>query len=252
MLKTRIMPTLLYKDLGLIKSIKFDSWRRVGAPLQAIKVFNLREVDELIFLDISATNAGREPDFALIDELADYCFMPMTVGGGVRTIEHVRKLLKVGADKVSLNSIVPDNMSLITEIANKFGSQCVVVSIDAKRNGKGGHEAYTHSGKTATGRKPENIARQAEESGAGEILLTSIDNDGTMEGYDLELIKKVSDSISIPLIASGGCGSFEHMLQALATAKASAVAAASIYYYTEQTPLEAKRYLEANGIKVRI
>jgi len=252
MLKTRIIPILLYKDLGLVKGIKFDSWRRVGSAMQAIKVYNLREVDEMVFLDITATVNNCQPDFDLIDELADDCFMPMTVGGGVRTIEHVRRLLEVGADKVAINSIAVENPDLINEASKKFGAQCVVVSIDAKKTNDGQYEVYTHSGTKPSGLSPVKLAKQVESLGCGEILLTSIDRDGTMDGYDSDLIRSVTESVSIPVIASGGAGNYEHMLNALVEGKASATAAASIFHFTQQTPLEAKRYLFDNGIRVRL
>ena len=253
MLKVRIIPTLLYKDVGLVKGISFDSWRRVGSAMQAVKVYNMREVDELVFLDITATQEGRHPDFELVDELADECFMPMTVGGGVRTIDDVRRLLRVGADKVALNTSGVENPELVRQVAERFGSQCAVVSIDAKRSKDNrNYEVYTYSGTHPTGINPVNLAQKVEEMGAGEILLTSIDRDGTMNGYDIELIGSVSNSISIPVIASGGAGNYEHMFQALTQGKASAVAAASIFHYTEQTPLEAKHYLAKRGIPVRL
>lgn len=252
MLKVRVMPTLLFKDVGLVKGVSFDSWRRVGSAMQAIKVYNMREVDELVFLDITATRDGRPPDFGSVDELADECFMPMTVGGGVQTIDDVRRLLQVGADKVSINTAAVELPELIKEIAEKFGSQCVVVSIDAKRLSNGKYEVYTHAGTKPTGLDPVDLARQVEKLGAGEILITSIDRDGTMTGYDIELTMRVSEVVSIPVIASGGGGTYEHMLQALVEGKASAVAAASIFHFTEQTPLEAKRYLSDRGIRVRL
>jgi cyclase len=251
MLKTRIMPTLLYKDVGLVKGVGFDSWRRVGSAMQAVKVYNLREVDELILLDIRATLDGRGPDLAMVDELADECFMPLTVGGGVRTIEDVRQLLMVGADKVSLNTAAVETPQLIREIRDRFGSQCAVVAIDARREPDGTYQVLTHSGTRPTGRDPAEVALLAELMGAGEILLTSIDRDGTMQGYDLDLTHRVTSAVSIPVIASGGAGSYEHMADVLRQGKASAVAAASIFHFTEQTPLEAKRYLKSQGFPVR-
>lgn len=252
MLKVRIIPTLLYKDVELVKGIGFDSWRRIGSAMQAIKVYNMREVDELVFLDITATQEGRHPDFELIDELADECFMPMTVGGGIRTVEDVRTLLKVGADKVAINTAAVENIELIKEVAKKFGSQCVVVSIDVKRHDNGKYEVFTHSGTQPTGIDPIILSKKVADMGAGEILLTSIERDGAMVGYDIELIRNVSKSISIPVIASGGAGEYEHMYQAITQGKASAVAAASIFHFTQQTPLEAKKYLSKHGIHVRL
>ena len=250
--KVRIMPTLLHKDVGLIKGIGFDSWRRVGSAMQAIKVYNMREVDELVFLDITATRDNRSPDFQTIDELADECFMPMTVGGGIRSVEDVRGLLKVGADKISINTAAVENPSLITQISERFGAQCVVVSIDFKKKEDGSYEVYTHSGTKPTGREPVEFAEECARRGAGEILLTSIDRDGTMTGYDVELTARVCESVSVPVIASGGAGNYEHMAQVLIEGKASAIAAASIFHFTQQTPLEAKVYLREKGIRVRL
>jgi cyclase len=251
MIKVRIIPTLLSKDFGLVKGIAFDSWRRVGTAMQAVKVYNMREVDELVFLDIAATPQGRPPDFELVDDLADECFMPMTVGGGVRTLEDVRHLLRVGADKISLNTAAMENPELISQIAATFGCQCVVVSIDFRRQNNGKAEVYTHCGTQATGVEPLAMARRVEQLGAGEILLTSIDRDGTMTGYDVEVTRQVSQAVSIPVIASGGAGNYEHMAEVLRDGKASDVAAASIFHFTQQTPLEAKRYLAKQGFHMR-
>jgi cyclase len=251
-IKTRVIPTLLYKNFTLVKGVRFDSWRRVGSLLQAVKVYRLREVDELIFLDISATQEGRSPDFRLIDDFADECFMPLTVGGGVRTVEDVKTLLRCGADKVAINSAATEEADLIQEAARKFGSQCIVVSIDVRRSGDGRYEVFSRSGTKPTGKEPRLFAKEVEERGAGEILLTSIDRDGTMEGYDSELTQSVADAVSIPVIASGGAGSYDHMLEVLVKGKASAVAAASIYHFTQMTPLEAKHFLREKDIQVRI
>ena len=250
MLKVRVLPTLLYKELGLVKSIQFDSWRRVGAVMQSVKVYNLREVDELVFLDIAATAEGRGPDFELVDEIADECFMPLTVGGGVRTVEDVRHLLAVGADKVAINSAARDD-KLIEDVAQTFGSQALVASIDVRREPTR-LVAFTHAGTRAIEQNPVEFARHLEQLGAGEILLTSIDRDGTMSGYDLDLIASVTAAVSIPVIASGGAGTFQDMADAIQTGGASALAAASMFHYTEQTPLEAKRFLGARGIPVRM
>lgn len=252
MLKIRVMPTLLFKDVGLVKGVSFESWRRVGSAMQAVKVYNMREVDELVFLDITATRDERPPDFETVDELADECFMPLTVGGGVRTLEHVRRLLQVGADKVAINTAAVETPPLIRQAAEQFGSQCVVVSLDVRRHPGGAYEVYTHAGTKATGQDPVTLAQAAEALGAGEILLTSIDRDGTMTGYDIELTRRVCEAVSIPVIASGGAGSYEDMAQVLREGKASAVAAASIFHFTQQTPLEAKRYLSEQGFRVRL
>jgi imidazole glycerol-phosphate synthase subunit HisF len=211
----------------------------------------MREVDELLFLDIAATAEGRDPDFDTVDELADECFMPLTVGGGVRTVEHVGRLLRVGADKVSLNTAAVEDPEIVGSAAARYGTQCVVVSIDVRRAGD--HlEVFTHAGTRATGLHPVDVARTAEQRGAGEILLTSIDRDGTMEGYDIPLIAAVAEAVGIPVIASGGAGTYAHMAEALASGGASAVAAASVFHFTEQTPLEAKQYLKAAGFPVRV
>jgi cyclase len=178
--------------------------------------------------------------------------MPLTVGGGVRSVDDVRRLLQVGADKIALNTAAIETPELVRQLAERFGSQCVVVSIDARRKADGTHEVFSHSGTRPTGRAPAELARQLESLGAGEILLTSIDRDGTLEGYDLELIRGVSAAVSIPVIASGGAGSYQHMADALTVGGASAVAAAAMFHFTEQTPLEAKRYLASVGLRVRV
>ncbi|MEQ9667159.1 glycosyl amidation-associated protein WbuZ [Coleofasciculus sp. G2-EDA-02] len=252
MLKVRVMPTLLFKNFGLVKGIQFNSWRRVGSVMQAVKVYNMREVDELVFFDIGATLEGRNPDFETIDEIADECFMPLTVGGGVTGIEDVRRLLQVGADKVAINTAVLLKPELILLAAQEFGSQCVVVSIDAKRQLDGTYEVFTHAGTQSTGKDPVALAKEIEALGAGEILLTSIDCDGMMTGYDLELIKSVSYAVSIPVIASGGAGTYDHLALALVEGGASAVAGASMFHFTQQTPLEAKHFLNEQGINVRL
>jgi cyclase len=246
------MPTLLFKDVGLVKGVKFDSWRRVGSVMQSVKVYNMREVDELVFLDITATQEGRRPDFETVDEIADECFMPLTVGGGIATLEDVRRLLQVGADKVAINTASVTNPKLVSEVARTFGSQCAVISIDVRRVDDGRFEVFTQAGTNATGQDPAEHARDVEHRGAGEILLTSIDADGTMAGYDIELVRRVVDAVSIPVIASGGAGSYADMAAALLDGGAAAVAAASIFHFTEQTPLEAKHYLRERGIPVRL
>lgn len=251
MLKTRIIPTLLYKDFGLVKGVRFDSRRHVGSPMQTIKVYNMRDVDEIVFLDVSATVNDRPPDFHLIDDLADDCFMPMTVGGGVRQVDDVRRLLQVGADKVAVNTALIERPSVVQEAAAHFGSQCVVASIDTRQAPDGSQHVWIRSGTVSTDLDPVEVARTAEALGAGEILLTSIDRDGTMEGYDLETVHRVSAAVSIPVIASGGAGSYDDMAKVL-EAGASAVAAASIFHFTHQTPKEAKLHLGRQGLPVRV
>jgi len=220
--------------------------------MQAIKVYNLRGVDELIFLDITATLQGRRPEFALIDDLADECFMPLTVGGGVRSVEDVRGLLEVGADKVAVNTAAVEYPELVQEGADRFGSQCIVVSIDTKIGSDGRNTVWTRSGTQPTGRDPVELAVEVAEHGAGEILLTSIDRDGTMDGYDLAMIREITQAVSIPVIASGGAGNYEHMARAILDGESSAVAAASMFHFTEQTPREAKVYLREQNIPVRL
>jgi len=251
MLKTRIIPTLLWKDISLVKGVSFDSWRRIGSIMPAIKVYNTRDVDELVLLDITATQEDRDPDYESLQEYSQECFVPLTVGGGLKNLDQVRGLLRSGADKVAINSAAYDRPNFIKEAAERFGSQCIVASVDAKRRDDGSHECYSHSGGKAAGKEPAAWCRELEQLGAGEILLTSIDRDGTMEGYDIELIRNVAKSVAIPVIASGGAGNFRHMLEALDQGGASAVAAASIFHFTEQTPAEMKKYLSEKGQPMR-
>jgi cyclase len=250
MLKTRIIPTLLWKDFGLVKGIGFDSWRRVGSVVPSIKVYNQRDVDELILLDITATKENKIPDMESIEEFSRECFVPLTVGGGIRQITHVQKLLRAGADKICLNSITYTNPELVTSSSQVHGAQCVVVSIDARKNGDS-WECFSHNGQMPTGRDVANHAKEMEERGAGELLITSIERDGTMTGYDLELIAAVSSRVKIPVIASGGAGNYKHMIDAVKHAGASAVAASSIFHFTERTPKEAKKQMGKEGIPVR-
>lgn len=251
MLKTRIIPTLLWKNFGLVKGIGFDSWRRVGPVLPAIKVYNTRDVDELMLLDITASQEKTAPDWDSLHDFADECFVPFTVGGGITSIEHIRQLLRAGADKVSINTAAYADPRLVEDAARRFGAQCIIASIDARRTEEGRYLCYSHSGTVATGRYADDWARELAARGAGEILLTSIERDGTMQGYDLGLIASVVRAVNVPVIASGGAGNYDHMRQAITEAGASAVAAASIFHFTEQTPAEAKAALEAAGIPVR-
>ena len=250
MLKTRIIPTLLWKDTTLVKGVGFDSWRRVGTIIPSIKVYNTRQVDELIVLDITATAQGREPDYLSIKEFAGECFVPLTFGGGVKSLDSIKKLLRHGADKVSVNSAIYDNPGIIEKGVKKFGTQCIVASIDVKKEGDE-YICFSHSGSINTQKKLVDIVQMVYDLGVGEILITSIEQDGTMEGYDIDLIRLVSERVNIPVIASGGAGNYNHMYQALLDGKADAVAAASIFHFTEQTPLEAKKYLQGRGIAVR-
>jgi len=252
MLKVRVIPTLLWKQFGLVKGVGFDSWRRVGPVLPAIRVYNQRDVDELILVDIVAQGTGDEPDFESIDDFGQDCFVPLTVGGGITRLDQVQRLLRAGADKVSINSAAYENPALISQIAARFGAQCVVASIDVRADANGGWSCFSHAGRTQAGREVVAWAREVEDRGAGEILLTSIDRDGAMEGYDLPLIEAVANAVRIPVIASGGAGNYGHMIEAVEQAGASAVAAASIFHFTEQTPAEAKAALAAAGIPVRM
>jgi cyclase len=249
-LKVRVIPTLLWKDYGLVKGVRFDSWRRVGSVLPAIKVYNARDVDELVLLDITASAQERSPDDESVTEFADECFVPLTVGGGIRTHAQIVALLRAGADKVSLNTSLFAEPHLVDEAARKFGSQCVVASLDV-RQADGGYTCMSHAGTRDTGREPVAFARELVERGAGEILLTSVDRDGTMTGYDLELTSRVAAAVPIPVIASGGAGTYAHLVDAVVQAGASAVAAASMFHFTEQTPAEAKAAMLAAGIPVR-
>ncbi len=251
MLKVRIIPTLLWKQFGLVKGVGFNSWRRVGPVLPAIKVYNQREVDELVLVDVVAHQSDEDPDFESIDEFGQDCFIPLTVGGGITCIEQVQRLLRAGADKVAVNTATYANPDLVSTIASRHGAQCVVASVDVRRDGNGGWKCYSHAGQLPTGRDVVSWVRELEDRGAGEILITSIERDGTMSGYDLDLIAAVVSAVNIPVIASGGAGNYQHMVEAVLQAGASAVAAASIFHFTEQTPAEAKKALAAAGIPVR-
>lgn len=252
MLKVRVIPTLLWKQFGLVKGVAFDSWRRVGSVLPAIKVYNQREVDELILVDIVAHRSDDELDFESIDEFGRDCFVPLTVGGGITRIEQVQKLLRAGADKVSVNTAAYSRPELVSEIAKRHGAQCVVASIDVRRNpGDGEWQCCSQAGQHPTGREVCEWAREIEDRGAGEILITSIERDGTLQGYDLALVEAVATTVKIPIIASGGAGTYQHMIDVVKNAGASAVAAASMFHFTEQTPAGAKAAMQAAGIPVR-
>jgi cyclase len=219
--------------------------------MQAVKVYNLRNVDELVFLDVTATIEGRGPDLDLVDDLADECFMPFAVGGGVRTVDDVRALLSVGADKVVIGTAALERPEIVREASERFGAQCVVVSIDVRRTGA--HvETCTRSGTVGTGRDPVEVAREMEALGAGELLVQSVDRDGVMDGYDVETVRAIAGAVSVPVIASGGAGTFDHMVEAVRDGGASAVAAGAMFHFTEQTPMEAKQYLGEHGFPVRV
>ena len=245
MLATRVIPVVLARDQQAVKGQGFDSWRSVGHLRQAIRVYEMRGVDELILLDIAATPDDREPDFAFVREFAGEFFCPVTVGGGVRTLEHFRQLLANGADKVAINTAAVETPELITQAAEKFGSQAVVVSIDVRLG-----MVWTQSGKRPSSHAPAAFARMVQDRGCGEILLNSVERDGTLNGYDLGLIQDVASSVRIPVVAVGGAGTYEHLRQAIA-AGAHAVAAGAMWAFTDATPAGAAEYLALHGIPVR-
>ncbi len=231
MLTTRVIPCLLLKKSALVKTVKFKNPSYVGDPINAIRIYNEKEVDELILLDITATVEGRKPPFKIVSEIASECFMPVAYGGGIRSIEDVKDLFSLGIEKVCLNSYAVENPNFVSAIADKFGNQSVVVSIDVKKSAWGGYKAYTHGGRESTRLKPVELAVQMEAAGAGEIMLTSIDRDGTMTGYDVDLIKSVSGAVGVPVIAAGGAGKVEDFGIAVKQGGASAVAAGSMVVY---------------------
>lgn len=245
-LAVRIIPTLLTRGRTLVKGVAFDSWRSVGVAHQAVRIHSMRGVDELVMLDIGATPEGRGPDLQLVEELADTCFMPLSVGGGVRTVEDVNKLLRAGADKVIIGSAAIEDPDLIRQCADRFGSQAIVVSIDYRHR-----SVAIRCGTKQIQQRPEFIAMVMEERGAGEIMLTNITLEGAMGGYDLETIANTSSAVSIPVIAHGGCGTYAHMLNAI-IAGANAVAAGSMFQFTDQTPRGAAEYLKQHNIEVRL
>jgi cyclase len=250
-LKVRVIPTLLWRDYGLVKGVRFDSWRRVGPVLPAIKVYNARDVDEIVLVDIVATVQGNTPDPFSISDFADECSVPLTVGGGITRLDQIAALLQAGADKVSINTAAVCFPGIISSAANEFGSQCIVVSIDARRDDRGKFRCMTRCGTFDSGREVVEWAKEATARGAGEILLTSVDRDGTMQGYDLELIEAVAAAVDVPVIASGGAGSYAHCVDAVVVGGASAVAAATIFHFTELTPAGVKDALNASGVPVR-
>lgn len=251
MLKIRVMPTLLYRGSGLVKGIGFDSWRPIGAAIQAVRVFALREVDELVFLDIAATGEGRPPDVELIGEMADACRMPLAVGGGITTLDDIQRLLVAGADKVVIGTAALRDPDLVSRASARFGAQCVVVALDCRRRADGGHEVYARCGREATGRDAVAVAREMERAGAGELIATSIERDGTMTGYDLDLVRAIASAVRIPVIASGGAGDGDHCVAAV-RAGAAAVAAGAMFQFTEQTPIAVKHRLVDAGIPARL
>lgn len=231
MLKPRVIPCLLMMDGSLVKTRTFKDPVYVGDPINAIRIFNEKEVDELVLLDISATSQWREPDFERIAEIASECFMPVAYGGAVRTLDQVRKLLRLGVEKVVVNTALHANPKFVREAAETFGSQAIVASIDVRKKLFGRYEVFTESATKPTGLEPVAFAKQLEEAGVGEIFLTAVDQDGTMSGYDLELIAKVTNAVSIPVIASGGAGDLQHFKQAVSVSGASAVAAGAMFVF---------------------
>jgi cyclase len=231
MLQTRVMPCLLVKNERLVKTVKFKSPSYIGDPINAIKIYNEKEVDELILLDITATIEQKPPSFTLVSEVTNECFMPLCYGGGIRTIDGIRKILSLGVEKVAVNSYAVENPIFIREASKEFGSQSIVVSVDVKKTLLGKYLVYTHGGRKATNLNPVDFTRQMQAMGAGEILLNSIDRDGTWEGYDLDLIRRVTQMVTIPVIACGGAGNVGDFGEAVKKAGASAVAAGSMVVY---------------------
>ncbi|ALU11497.1 imidazole glycerol phosphate synthase [Ignicoccus islandicus DSM 13165] len=251
MLKKRIIPCLDVKDGRVVKGVNFENLRDAGDPVELAARYEEEGADEVVFLDISATPEGRETMVKVVRDTASVLTIPLTVGGGVRSLSHFAKLLSSGADKVSVNTAAVKNPELITIAASEFGSQAVVVAIDAKRKGSS-WEVYVSAGKVPTGLDAIEWAKRVEELGAGEILLTSIDYDGTQMGYDIELTRKVSESVGIPVIASGGAGSPEHIYEVLTKGEADAALAASIFHYGKYRVREVKEYLRERGVPVRL
>ena len=254
MLTKRIIPCLDVKDGRVVKGKSFIQLRDAGDPVELADFYYREGADELVFLDITATPEGRDTMADVVERISEKVFMPLTVGGGLRSIDNMHRLLLAGADKVSINTAAVLNSTLITESAKKFGSQCIVVAIDAKRvsnNGKPAWEVYTHSGQQATGLDAIEWARQATALGAGEVLLTSMDADGHKTGYDNELTRAVSTAVGVPVIASGGAGTPEDLYQALVLGRADAVLAASIFHYRSYSISEIKEYLAEKGVPVR-
>jgi imidazole glycerol-phosphate synthase subunit HisF len=235
MIRPRVIPALLLKGQGLVKTVKFKDPKYLGDPINIVKIFNDKEVDELIFLDITATNEKRRPPFEMLAKITSECFMPLGYGGGIRSMEDVKTLLSLGIEKVILNTVAVENPAFVTEVADYAGSQAVVVSLDVKKGFLGKYEVVTHSGKTGAGLDPVRHAQEMEKRGAGELFVNSIDRDGTMQGYDLDLIRSVADAVNVPLVACGGAGNIQHLAEAIQQGGASAAAAGSMFVF--QGPL---------------
>ena len=252
MLKKRIIPCLDVKNGKVVKGINFLNLIDAGDPVEQAEIYNEQGADEICFLDITASNENRSIILDTVKNTAKKISIPLTVGGGVRNLDDINKLLSNGADKVSINTAAVSNKDLVRESAEKFGSQCTVIAVDAKKVSENKWEVFTHGGRKSTGKDVLEFVKKMELLGAGEILLTSMDRDGTKKGYDLDLTKKVSNSINIPVIASGGVGKLDHLYEGIKIGKASAVLAASIFHFGEYSILDAKQYLDSKGIPVRI
>jgi len=251
MLKARVIPCLDVKDGRVVKGVNFVDLVDAGDPVEQAAVYDRAQADELCFLDITASHENRETIYDVVTGTAERCFMPLTVGGGVRETEDVRRLLLAGADKVSINTAAVSRPEFVAEAARRFGTQCIVVAMDAKRSASGVYEIFTHGGRKATGIEAVGWARRMAELGAGEILLTSMDRDGTRQGFDIELTRAVADAVSIPVIASGGVGNLDHLVEGVRDGHAWAVLAASIFHFGEHSVSEAKAHMAAAGIPVR-
>ena len=252
MLSVRIIPCLDVHNGRVVKGVKFQELRDAGDPVAIAAAYEAQGADELVFLDITASSDGRKTMVDVVERTADQVFMPLTVGGGLRTLEDIRTMLNAGADKVSLNTSAVQNPDLILQASKKFGSQCIVVAIDAKRVGKNHWEVFTHGGRNSTGMDVLAWAKKIQEYGAGEILLTSMDADGTAAGYDVQLCLRVAEMVELPVIASGGAGKLEHLADVVQNGRASAVLAASIFHFGTYTVRQAKKYLKSQGLPVRL
>jgi len=251
MLKVRIIPCLDVDDGRVVKGVNFVDLMDAGDPVEQARVYDKAGADELCFLDITASSDNRDTIYDVVTHTAEQCFIPLTVGGGVRKIEDIRKLLLAGADKVSINTASVKNPEFVAEAANKFGSQCIVVSVDAKSTGPETYEIFTHGGREATGIEAVGWSRRMADLGAGEILLTSMDRDGTKQGFNIGLTRAVSDAVAVPVIASGGVGTLDHLVEGVRQGHASAVLAASIFHFGTYTIAEAKAHMKAAGAAIR-